>query len=93
MQFVLTGGTYNKTVIGTATASIYGWVYVWNSTTVPGGTYTLQSLATDEAGNTTYSAGVTILVDNTPPTTAVTLPSAGATETGSVGPVPRTTCR
>ncbi len=85
VQFVLTGGTYNKTVIGTATASIYGWVYVWNSTTVPGGTYTLQSLATDEAGNTTYSAGVTILVDNTPPTTAVTLPSAGATETGSVG--------
>ena len=26
VQFVLTGGTYNKTVIGTATATIYGYV-------------------------------------------------------------------
>ena len=31
---------------------------------MPNGTYTLQSLATDEAGNTTYSAGITVKVSN-----------------------------
>ena len=71
VQFVLTGGSYNKLVIGTATSTAYGYYLGWNTTTVLGGTYTLQSLATDAAGNTTYSAGVTITVDNTPPSTAV----------------------
>ena len=83
VQFVLTGGTYSHTVIGTATISLYGYLYSWNTTTVPDGLYTLQSLATDEAGNTTYSAGITIRVDNTPPTTAVTTPTSGATESGT----------
>ena len=35
----------------------FGYAYAWNTTTVPDGSYTLQSLATDEAGNTTYSSG------------------------------------
>ena len=64
VQFVLTGGSYNKTVIGTATATIYGYIATWNSTTVPDGTYTLQSVATDEAGNATTSAGIAIKVTN-----------------------------
>ena len=64
VQFVLTGGTYNKTVVGTATLTAYGYYYSWNSKSVPDGTYTLQSLATDGAGNTTYSAGITIKVSN-----------------------------
>ena len=64
MQFVLTGGSYNKTVIGTATPTAYGYILSWNSKSVPDGTYTLQSLATDGAGNTTYSAGITIKVNN-----------------------------
>ena len=42
----------------------YGYYYPWNTTTVPDGTYTLQSLATDEAGNTTYSAAITVKVSN-----------------------------
>jgi hypothetical protein len=61
---VITGGSYNKSVIGSATSTAYGWYYPWNTTTVPNGTYTLQSLATDEAGNTTYSAGITVKVSN-----------------------------
>jgi hypothetical protein len=64
VQFVLTGGSYNKTVIGTAGLTLYGYLYGWNTTSVPDGTYTLQSLATDGAGNTTYSAGITIKVGN-----------------------------
>ena len=45
-------------------ATIYGYCYSWNSESVADGTYTLQSLATDGAGNTTYSAGITIKVSN-----------------------------
>jgi large repetitive protein len=83
VQFTLTGGTYNKTLIGTATASIYGYLYSWNTLSVPNGTYTLQSLATDSAGNTAYSAGITVTVSNTPPTTAVIVPSNNATVSGT----------
>ena len=65
VQFVLTRGTYTKSVIGTATPTFYGYLYSWNTTGVPGGTYTLQSLATDAAGNTAYSSAVSVTVDNT----------------------------
>jgi hypothetical protein len=64
VQYVITGGSYSKSVIGTATATVYGYLFQWNTTTVPDGTYTLQSLATDNAGNTAYSPGVTIKVNN-----------------------------
>jgi predicted RNA-binding protein with TRAM domain len=83
VQFVLTGGTFNKTVVGTGTASIYGYVYSWNTIGVPNGAYTLQSLATDSAGNTAYSAGITITVSNNPPTTSVIVPSNNATVSGT----------
>ncbi len=83
VQFVLTGGSFNKSVIGTATATQYGYILGWNTTSVAGGTYTLQSLATDGAGNTAYSAGITVTVDNTPPSTAVVVPSTGATLKGT----------
>jgi hypothetical protein len=78
VKFAITGGSYNKTVIGTATASIYGYYYSWNTTAVPDGTYTLQSVATDVGGNTTYSTGITVYVDNVPPTTAVLVPANNA---------------
>ena len=60
VKFALTGGADNKTVIATATLSAYGWLASWNSAAVPAGAYTLQSLAFDAAGNSAYSAGVTI---------------------------------
>ncbi len=83
VQFVLTGGSFNKSVIGTATLSQYGYIYSWNTTGVPSGTYTLQSLATDSVGNTAYSTGITVTVDNTPPSTAVIVPSTGADLSGT----------
>ena len=88
VQFLLTGGSYNKTVIGTATATVYGYIYQWNTTTVPSGTYTLQSLVTDNAGHTGYSTGITVTVDNTPPATAVVIPSNNGTVSGTT---PRST--
>jgi subtilase family serine protease len=82
VQFVITGGPYNQSVVGTATLTPYGYFLPWNTTTVPGGTYSVQSLATDGAGNTTYSAPISVTVDNNPPTTSVLVPSTGASVHG-----------
>ena len=64
VQFVLTGGSFNKTVLGTATPTLYGYIFILNTTTIVDGTYTLQSLATDGSGNTTYSSPITITIGN-----------------------------
>jgi hypothetical protein len=65
IEFHLTGGNYNDTLIGTATPyACCGWVYNWNTASVPNGTYTLNSVAYDPAGNVGPSANVTITVRN-----------------------------
>jgi hypothetical protein len=63
--FVLFGGTYgyNGHEIGTATLTPYGWIYVWNTTTVPDGNYTLVSAASNATGSA-FSAGVGMTVKN-----------------------------
>ena len=78
VQFVLNGGTQTNAVIGTAVPTIFGWIAVWNSTSVPNGTYNLQSVATAN-GMSAPSAAIAITVDNTPPTTSVLLPGGGTT--------------
>jgi len=83
VQFTLTGGADSHTVIGTATPSPYGYYFVWNTKAVPDGAYTLQSLVTDGLGNTAFSSGVSVTVANTPPTTSVVIPSAGASLQGT----------
>jgi hypothetical protein len=81
LQYVLTGGSLTDAVIATGTPSIYGWLASWQSATVPDGTYALQTVIRDEAGNVTYSPAVTVNVSN-PATTAVLVPSSGATVSG-----------
>jgi hypothetical protein len=83
VEYRLTGGTMNKALIATGTPTYYGWLAGWDTTTVPDGSYTLQSVAYDAAGLSTYSAGIAITVDNPPPTTSVLVPSSGATLSGS----------
>jgi hypothetical protein len=83
VQFTLTGGSLNDAPIATAIASAYGWLASWNSTTVPNGTYTLQSDASDGAGYQGVSPGVTVVVDNPTPTTSVLAPSNGASVSGA----------
>ena len=83
VQFSLTGGSLNDAPIATATPTLYGWLASWDSTTVPNGTYTLQSEASDGAGYEGVSTGVTVVVDNPPPTTSVVIPSNGASVSGA----------
>jgi hypothetical protein len=63
VEFHLTGGSYHDALIGTA-VRYYGWDYNWNTAAVPAGTYTLNSVATDPAGNVGRSTDVTITVKN-----------------------------
>lgn len=69
--------------LGTATPTLYGYIFVWNTTAVPNGTYNLQSVVTDVAGNFEYSAGTSVTVANPTPTTAVLIPSGGASVSGT----------
>jgi len=56
----------------------------WDSSSAVPGSHTLRAIARDAANNTTTSAAVSVTVrDTTPPTVAVTSPSAGATVSGT----------
>ena len=82
VQYEVTGGTLNDAVIATATATIYGWIALWNTTGVVNGTFTLQSVATSNGVSGT-SAPVTITVNNPTPSTEVVIPSNNATVSGT----------
>ncbi len=82
VEFHLTGGSLDKALIATASPTMYGWLAPWNTTAVPNGTYVLQSEAYDAAGLSAYSSGVTVTVDNPPPTTTILVPSGGSTVKG-----------
>ena len=83
MSFELSGGTLTDHVVATATSTLYGWLAQWNTTTVPNGTYDLQSVASYAGGVSGTSPGVTITVNNPPPTTSVLIPSNGASQSGT----------
>jgi hypothetical protein len=64
VNFVLSGGAFNKTVISGSGLTYYGWIGGWDTTTLPNGTYTLQSVATNVEGLSTTSAPITVTVNN-----------------------------
>jgi uncharacterized protein YjbI with pentapeptide repeats len=83
VTFEVSGNGLSDQVVATGTPTLYGYLAQWNTTAVPNGTYTLQSVATDTVAESTTSAPVSVTVDNAPPTTAVLIPSNGATQSGT----------
>jgi hypothetical protein len=83
VSYEVSGGTLSDQVVGSGFPTLYGWLAQWDTTAVPNGTYTLQTVATDRGGLQTTSAPITVTVDNAPPTTSVLTPSNGATESGT----------
>jgi hypothetical protein len=77
--YQISGGGLTNQVIATATPTYYGWLALWNSTSVPSGTYTLQSVASYSGSGSVSSGPITITVNNPPPSTTVIIPSSGAT--------------
>ena len=82
LQYEISGTGLNDYVVATAVLTEYGWLADWNSTDVPNGFYTLQSVASS-AGLAAASPGIAIAVDNAIPTTSVLIPSMGAALTGT----------
>jgi uncharacterized protein YjbI with pentapeptide repeats len=80
--FEVSGGALSDHVIGTATPTLYGWLAAWNTTTVPDGIYSLQSVATDTDNNTDSSTPISVTVDNPAPASTVVLPANNATISG-----------
>jgi len=54
----------NGTSVATAGLTFYGWIGVFDTRTLPNGSYTLRSRATDTAGNVGVSGPVTIRIRN-----------------------------
>jgi YVTN family beta-propeller protein len=65
VEFWLFGGSYGYSghPIGTATPTLYGWLYSWDTTTVPNGSYALLSEAFGSGGSA-FSSHVSITVTN-----------------------------
>ena len=53
-----------ETQVATGAPTLYGWLAVWNTTTVPNGTYTLQSVASYVGGVSGTSAGISVTISN-----------------------------
>jgi hypothetical protein len=70
-------------IVASTFPTIYGWLGGWDTTDVPNGTYTIESVETDDAGNSATSPGVSVTVDNVLHT-QVLVPSTGATVGGNV---------
>jgi len=64
VEFRLTGGTLNNSLIGTAVPTQYGWLFGWNTATVANGAYSLRSVAYDPTGASAPSPAVAIIVAN-----------------------------
>jgi uncharacterized membrane protein len=64
VQFLLSGGGFFKEVIGSASLTTDGAVLRWDTRSVPNGIYSLEALATDREGRSSYSVPISIKVHN-----------------------------
>ena len=62
--FLLTDTTHHADIIAVAHSTRFGWVATWDTNSRPSGTYSLQSVAYDSGGRTTYSPGISVAVHN-----------------------------
>lgn len=74
VQYEITGGSSNHSVIATANRTEWGWLANWDTTTVPNGTYTLQSVASYGGEVSGTSHGITVTVDNSASTISLIVP-------------------
>ena len=80
-QLTTNGGAYTDPSFASDPSSPYTGSLV--TTGYADGLYDLRTFTSDVSGNSTASAGVTVRIDNTPPTGSVTAPSAGANLRGT----------
>jgi peptidoglycan/LPS O-acetylase OafA/YrhL len=64
VDFVATGNSLRHAVIGDAVLTDGYWALDWNTNSVPDGTYTLRSVASNSAGDQSTSKAITVRVSN-----------------------------
>jgi peptidoglycan/LPS O-acetylase OafA/YrhL len=64
VQYRISGPTVHNAAIGNAVFGADGWLFYWNTASVPNGTYTLRSVVSNAAGDHASSKGVTVRVAN-----------------------------
>jgi mannosyltransferase len=65
LQFVISGRSFSKLLIGRAAIlGSYGSYFFWNTTSVPNGTYSLQSVVTTPGGQNSCSTPISVEVRN-----------------------------
>jgi peptidoglycan/LPS O-acetylase OafA/YrhL len=64
VEFEVTGGGLKDAVVGAGWYSNFGYVYFWNTTQVPNGTYVIRCTAYNAAGQRSNSKSVTVRVAN-----------------------------
>jgi Galactose oxidase-like, Early set domain/Bacterial Ig domain len=79
VQFKLDGANLGAEVTGTSPYSV-----TWNTAGLAEGPHTLSAVARDTVNLTATSADVPVIVDLTPPTVAITAPSASSTVSGTI---------
>jgi hypothetical protein len=66
IEFRVSGEGLDDSMVGDATPTFSGWICMWDTTTVPNGTYVVTSVARDLAGNVGRGRGVEVTVRNRP---------------------------
>lgn len=83
VQFFYCSGACNPfsggTSIGTDTSSAGGWTVTWTGQPADG-VYTIGARTTDNVGNAVNSATVSVTVDNTPPTSTLSVVESGTNQ-------------
>jgi hypothetical protein len=67
VEFVVSSGSLSDHVVGTASPTLEGWIAEWDTTTVPNGTYMLQSVASGTGAVTAMSPAIRVTVENRTP--------------------------
>ncbi len=80
-QLTTSGGAYTDPAFASDPSAPYTGSLV--TTDHADGLYDLRTFTSDVSGNSTASSGVTVRIDNTPPTGSVTAPTAGANLRGT----------
>ncbi len=84
VQFEISDGSPENTVVLPATPTYYGWLAAWNTTDVPNGVYLLFPMASWEGGAAANGPAITVTVDNVPLQTQLLLPKNASEISGNV---------
>lgn len=62
VNFVVSGGSLSNQVVGTTVETFFSWIALCDTTGVPNGTYTLQSVVTEVGASTATSPAISVTV-------------------------------